>query len=195
MTTRSPSPSERGEAPAPGEIRRVRTEAECLHDRAAVETALDRMAMEITRQLAEADPLVICVLHGGMPAMGGLLSRLDFPLQVDYLHATRYRGATRGGELHWRVRPEHSLAGRVVLVVDDILDEGLTLAALKDYCREAGAAAVHAAVLVRKELPNPPAAEADFIGLRVGDRYVFGYGMDYKDYLRNAPGIFAVKEL
>jgi hypoxanthine phosphoribosyltransferase len=83
----------------------------------------------------------------------------------------------------------------VVLVVDDILDEGLTLAALKEYCLEAGAAAVHAAVLIRKELPSPPATEADFVGLTVEDRYVFGYGMDYKDYLRNAPGIFAVKEL
>lgn len=177
----------------PDTIRRVYAEADCLHDATAVEAALDRMGAAITADLEASNPLVLCVLHGGLVTAGQLLTRLDFPLQVDYLHATRYRGRTSGGELHWKAHPTHDLAGRAVLLVDDILDEGLTLEALQRYCREAGAAEVRTAVLVQKDLGRPPATTADYIGLMVENRYVFGCGMDYHDYLRNAPGIYAVK--
>jgi hypoxanthine phosphoribosyltransferase len=177
--------------------RQVWRDADCLHDQAAVERALDRMAGEITQALGESNPLLLCVMNGGLVAAGQLLTRLHFPLQVDYLHATRYRGDVEGAaELHWLVRPQIPLDGRDVLVIDDILDEGRTLAGILDYCRQHDAASVRSAVLVMKHHDRrDPRIHADFVGVEVEDRYVFGYGMDYKEYLRNVPGIYAVKGL
>ena len=113
--------------PTPEEVRQVLAEAELLHPASAVEAALDRMAAAITSRLGDRNPLLLGVMVGGVVPLGCLLPRLPFPLQVDYLHATRYRGDVRGGTLDWRAKPTTSLEGRVVLVVDDILDEGLTL--------------------------------------------------------------------
>ncbi|NOY62276.1 MAG: hypoxanthine-guanine phosphoribosyltransferase [Gammaproteobacteria bacterium] len=175
------------------EIAQVRAQADCLYSEQAVEQALDRMAIEIASKLADSNPLVLCVMVGGLLPTAGLLSRLDFPLHIDYIHATRYRGETSGGELEWRARPSYDLSDRTVLIVDDILDEGLTLQALVKDCLGAGAKEVLSAVLVEKMHNRKCGVEADFMGLQVEDRYVFGYGMDYKGYLRNAPGIFAVK--
>ena len=134
-------------------------------------------------------------MNGGLIVTGLLLSKLDFPLQQDYIHATRYRGETSGGDLDWITEPRHSLSGRHVLIVDDILDEGLTLAAIVDYCRNAGAVSVDTVVLVEKIHDRKQGIQANYVGLKTEDRYLFGYGMDYKGYLRNAPGIFAVNDL
>ncbi len=168
--------------------------ADLLYSEQQVESALDRVAGEITEQLAESDPIVLCIMNGGLIATGKLLPRLDFPLRVDYLHATRYHGATSAGELSWIKRNHQELKGENVLIIDDILDEGITLQAIADFCHERGAARVLSAVLVEKLHQRSNGFEADFIGLQVEDRYVFGYGMDYNGYLRNAPGIFAVSE-
>ncbi|MFA7095080.1 MAG: hypoxanthine-guanine phosphoribosyltransferase [Gammaproteobacteria bacterium] len=175
-------------------VHAVYAQADVLYRAEEVEAALDRMAAEITRVLKDSNPLVIGVMTGGMIPAGRILPRLDFPLEIDYLHATRYCGETRGGKLHWIARPQTPLRDRVVLIVDDILDEGLTLAAILEECRAEGAKAVYSAVLVEKlHDRKAKGAHADFVGLQVVDRYVFGYGMDYKGYLRNAPGIYAVK--
>ncbi len=180
----------------PAEIKRVKTEADLLHGEQAVEAALDQMAVAVTAELADKDPLVLAVMVGGIIPAGKLIPRLDFPVQVDYVHATRYRGDTRGRELNWLARPAQPLQGRVVLVVDDILDEGVTLGEILSYCRQAGARSVYSAVLVDKNVGTKPGLkEADFVGLQVENRYVFGYGMDYRGYLRNARGIYAVKGL
>lgn len=168
--------------------------AELLHDSTSIAQALDRMASEITAQLARSNPLALVVLTGGMIPASGLLTRLDFPLEIDYLHATRYRGATVGGQLHWKARPTIPLVDRHVLLVDDILDEGHTLQAIVAECRQQGAASVRSAVLVEKQHQRRINITADFVGLVVPDRYVFGYGMDYKGYLRNLPGIYAVAD-
>lgn len=166
-----------------------------LYNEEQVNHALDRMAAAISAELADRDPIVICVMTGGLIPTGHLLTRLNFPLHIDYLHASRYRGATSGGELHWVTRPSMPLAGRTLLVVDDILDEGLTLTAIVAYLREQGAAAVYSAVLVEKLHDRRTAGvSADFIGIEVEDRYVFGCGMDYHGYHRNLPGIYAVRE-
>lgn len=177
----------------PQQAAQVYREADCLHDKSAVEAAIAQMGAAITARLHDSNPLVLCVLTGGIIPMGQLLSHLDFPLQIDYLHATRYRGATSGGELCWLARPRSAVTGRTVLVVDDILDEGVTLKAILEELHAQGASAVYSAVLVEKEHDRKNGMQADFVGLTVPDRYVFGYGMDYKDYLRNAPGIYAVK--
>jgi len=168
-------------------------EADQLYTAQQVEQALERMAQEISGRLRDSNPLVLCVMLGGMIPAGQLLSRLEFPLQLDYIHATRYRGKTSGGELHWIARPSTPLKDRVVLVIDDILDEGKTLAAIVDECKVLGAREVYTAVLVDKRHDRKQGMTASFTGLEVEDRYVFGCGMDYKGYLRNLPGIYAVK--
>lgn len=179
----------------PEQAKQVLARADELYSPAQVNAALDRMADEIRTALADTDPIVHCVMTGGLIPAGHLLTRLNFPLHIDYLHATRYRGATRGGELHWITRPALPFAGRTVLVVDDILDEGLTLAAIVEYLRDAGAAAVHSAVLVRKRHDRRPAhIKADFVGLEVEDRYVFGCGMDFHGYHRNLLGVYAAQD-
>ena len=179
------------------EIERVYAEADCLFTAEEVATALDRMASAITSRLAAANPVVLCVMHGGLIVTGRLLPRLLFPLETGYLHATRYGHEFCGSHLDWRVRPTEDLRSRTVLLVDDILDEGATLAAIIDYCRAEGATEVLTAVLVDKghDRKVRPGLTGDFVGLVSPDRFLFGCGMDYKGYLRNAPGIYAVKGL
>ncbi len=173
----------------------VHSRARCLYDDVQVQQALERMAAAITATLADTNPLIIAVMNGGLIPAGHLLTRLHFPLHVDYLHATRYRGNTSGGELDWTVKPQHALTGRTVLVIDDILDEGITLKSILDYCHEHGAEKVYSCVLVEKiHERKHGCAHADFVGLQIEDVYVYGYGMDYKGYLRNAAGIYAVDE-
>jgi hypoxanthine phosphoribosyltransferase len=176
------------------EAAEVLATADQLYSTEAVEQALDRLAVEITGKLSGEDPVVLCVLNGALIPAGHLLTRLTFPLRQDYVHATRYRGETSGAELEWIGRPSTSLQGEHVLVVDDILDEGITLAAIVQACREAGAKSVHSAVLVEKLHDRNHDFKADFVGLTVEDRYVFGFGMDYKGYLRNLPAIYAVAD-
>lgn len=175
------------------QARQALDSADLLYDAAAVEAALDDLADAISSRLEDSNPILLCVMTGGLVPAAGLFTRLKFPLQLDYLHATRYAGGTRGKDLKWICAPTLPLRGRTVLVVDDILDEGLTLAAILDYCRSKGASAVYSAVLVEKLHDRcEPDLAADFIGLKVEDRYVFGYGMDYHGYLRNVKGIYAV---
>lgn len=176
----------------PVQAAEVYRQADRLYSLEEVELAIDRIAGEVSGRLQEANPLVLCVMNGGLIPTGRLLTRLDFPLQLDYIHATRYRGETSGGLLKWLKYPGEPLVGRKVLIVDDIVDEGLTLAAIVDWCRAQGAEEVLSAVVTRKLHDRSNGFEADFVGLDLVDRYVFGYGMDYKGYLRNAPGIFAV---
>lgn len=175
-------------------IREVYARADRIYSKHDIEAAYDRMAAQITARLSDSNPLVLCVMVGGLIPAGQLLPRLDFPLQIDYLHATRYQGKTQGGQLHWIVRPTYSLQDRVVLLIDDILDEGVTLKALCEACAEAGAREVLTAVLLDKVHERKSGLVATFKGLDVEDRYVFGCGMDYQGYLRNVPGIYAIAE-
>lgn len=169
--------------------------AELLYTAQQVEAALDRLAQDIKHRLGAENPLVICPMIGGLVVCGQLITRLDFPLELDYIHATRYRGETTGADLHWLRQPQQNVAGRTLLIVDDILDQGITLLEIMQACRHAGAHSMYTAVLVEKQLSRPPPLQhADFTGLTVPDRYVFGYGMDYRGYLRNCAGIYAVAE-
>lgn len=174
------------------EAQTVLRKSELLHDAQAVEAALSRMAEAVAGELGERRPVVLCVMVGGLIPAGRLLPKLQFPLEVDYCHATRYRGATAGGDLMWLAKPQIDLAGRDVLIVDDILDEGHTLAQIIEHCRRQGARAVHTAVLVNKRHDRRfDGLNADFVGLEVDDRYVFGAGMDYRGWFRNLPCIYA----
>ncbi|MCL2657184.1 MAG: hypoxanthine-guanine phosphoribosyltransferase [Betaproteobacteria bacterium] len=177
------------------EIERAMAEADCLVSAEAVEAALDRLAAQITECLRGTNPICYVVMNGGLILAGRLLPRLPFPLEVAYLHATRYGHALNGDLLDWRVRPTQDLRGRTVLVLDDILDEGHTLKAIVEHLKDEGAASVVSAVLVHKlhERKILPDMRADFTGLDLADRFLFGCGMDYKGYWRNAPGIYALK--
>ncbi len=175
------------------ESEQVREQADCLFDKQQVSAAVSRLAAMISDELAQSYPVVIGIMNGGLIPMGLLMPHLDFPLQMDYLHATRYRDKTTGSDLQWLVSPKIPLQGRTVLLIDDIHDEGITLEGIKEFCFKEGADKIYSAVLVNKVHDRKNNTSADFIALDIPDRYVFGYGMDYKGMLRNAPGIFAVK--
>ncbi len=175
------------------EIRKVQQESECLCDTDALHQALDNMAKKIEQELKESNPLVLCVMTGGIVPTGHLLTRLSFPLQLDYIHATRYSGETSGGRLSWLHEPAVSLQDRTVLIVDDIFDEGITLEAINQYCVDKGAKQVFSAVLVNKLHDRKTQYQPDYAALEIEDRYLFGFGMDYKNYLRNINAIHAVK--
>jgi hypoxanthine phosphoribosyltransferase len=173
--------------------RRVLREAEVVCDARQVQAALERLAAQITDRLAQRYPLALCVMGGSVVFTGQLLPLLHFPLDFDYLHCTRYNGATRGGELAWKVLPRQRVAGRVVLVLDDILDEGHTMVAIRERLLADGAAQVLCAVFADKDLGRAKPISPDFVGLSVPNRYVFGFGMDVEGAWRNLPAIYAVK--
>lgn len=177
------------------EARHVLDQADCLHDARAVQDAYDRLADAIVRDYAELNPLLLCVMTGGLVPTGEIIKRLGFSCELDYLHATRYRGSTTGGGLVWRRQPDaRRIEGRHVLVIDDILDEGHTLVAIRNALESFAPASLKVAVLAEKiHDRRAPAAQAEYIGLSLEDRYVFGCGMDYKEYWRQLPAIYAVK--
>ena len=180
--------------------------AQLIHDRAALEQAIAAMAVRICSDYAESveasrrdigsRPVFLTVMHGGLPFAGQLALELGahgLDLEFDYLHASRYRGATSGGELVWKHRPATPLRNRNVLLVDDIVDEGHTLAAVRAWCVAEGASAVRiAALAVKRHDRCVSGLCADYAGVEVPDRYVFGYGMDYHEQGRNLPGIYAL---
>jgi hypoxanthine phosphoribosyltransferase len=172
--------------------------SEVVHDRATIERVIARMAVRIRNDYAGSVPVYLTVMHGGLPFAGQLALEIGargLDLEFDYLHATRYRGETSGGELVWKHRPATPLRGRRVLLVDDIVDEGHTLAAVRAWCMEQGARDVRIAALAVKQHDRcVPGLCADYAGLDVPDRYVFGYGMDYHEQGRNLPAIYALKD-
>jgi hypoxanthine phosphoribosyltransferase len=175
-------------------VRRVLETAERLCSADVVSAAVARMAREISAVLADSFPLVLCVMRGSVIFAGQLLPQLEFPLEFDYLDVTRYGDATRGGEISWKVTPGTAVAGRVVLVLDDIVDEGHTLAAIRGQLLAAGTTRFYCAVFADKDIGRPKPVAADFVGVRLPNRYVFGFGMDVGGAWRNLPEIYALKE-
>lgn len=175
------------------EAAQVHAQADCLVNAEQLDAALAQMAAAIHERLHDKAPLVLCVMNGGLIPAALLTLKLDFPLELDYLHASRYGMATEGGELDWRVFPKTDVRGRSVLVIDDIFDQGNTLAAICDYLEQAGAAEVLSAAVINKLHERKVAFRPDFMGLEIEDRFLYGFGMDYKGYLRNVKGIYAVK--
>ncbi|GAB1231967.1 hypoxanthine-guanine phosphoribosyltransferase [Ferrigenium sp. UT5] len=176
------------------QAREILANADLLCAADTVQTALHRVAAEINASLADQHPLVLSVMGGAVVFSGQLLPLLDFPLDFDYLHVSRYGNAQRGGELHWKVAPRENVQGKTVLVLDDILDEGETLHAIKQRVLELGATAFYSAVFADKDTGKVKPIRADFVGLTLPNRFVFGYGMDIHGAWRNLPAIYAVKE-
>lgn len=175
------------------EFEQVRARAECLFSPPVVAQAVARVGRALQVDLADRDPLVLCVMTGGLRFCSDLLGHLDFALELDYVHVSRYRDRTEGGDLHWLRPPGERLRGREVLIVDDILDRGHTLKAVHQACLDAGAATLTTTVLVDKGLADC-VSTVDHAALRAPDRYLFGEGMDYKGYGRNLRGIWAIAD-
>ena len=177
------------------QLNQIMADADLLKSKDEIEVALDQMAGDITQRLSTSMPVVYSIMNGGLIFAGQLLPLLKFPLEVGYMHATRYRGETEGqAELQWQALPSCPMDGRTVLILDDIFDEGNTLAEVVEACKAQGAKEVVTAVMINKvhERKNTN-LEVDFYGLDVEDRFLFGFGMDYRGYWRNAEGIYAVK--
>jgi hypoxanthine phosphoribosyltransferase len=176
------------------EANNILRSAEPLFSAREIAQTIRRMATEITEVLADDYPVVLSVMGGAVVFTGHLLPLLEFPLTFDYLHVSRYANSRHGGEIRWKMRPQEDICGRVVLVLDDILDEGMTLAAIRDWAVSGGASRFYSAVLVEKEIGRPKPIHAEFTGITLPDRYVFGFGMDINGAWRNLPAIYTLKD-
>ncbi len=166
--------------------------ARLLYSATEVEDALERMAGQISADLSHRHPVVVAVMNGGAFTAVHLCRHFRFKYEFDFVHATRYGESIEGGSLQWRVRPPPNLSGRTVLLVDDVLDKGQTLAALHEELAEIGVNDVYTAVLVRKRLAHRPAQpQVDYIAIETDDVYLFGCGMDYAGYWRGLPELYA----
>lgn len=175
------------------EAKHIFETAEEVYSAATILKTVSQMAETITDTLSEQYPIVLSVMGGATVFTGHLLPQLQFPLSFDYLQVTRYHNALRGGQINWKVFPQDNLDGRVVLVLDDIIDEGITLAAIRERVMNCGAKAFYSAVLFEKDIGRPKPLQADFVGLIIPDRYIFGFGMDIKGAWRNLPAIYSIK--
>lgn len=168
--------------------------AELLYSAPQVQAALHQVAQQISADMADSHPLVLSVMGGAVVFSGQLLPLLNFPLDFDYVHVSRYGDAQQGGTMQWKVEPRENVRGRVVLMLDDILDEGNTMEALRRRVIELGAASFRCAVFADKQISRNKPIKADYVGLQLPDRFVFGYGMDIEGAWRNLPAIYAVRE-
>jgi hypoxanthine phosphoribosyltransferase len=178
------------------DARAIRQRAQRLATPAQISATLDRLAAQLTAAVGSANPVLLAVMHGGMFAAAELMRRLDFAYEFDYVQLSRYRDALHGGRLDWIVRPSERLSGRTVVIIDDILDRGDTLTALQAALAERAVARQYSLVLIDKQIADNRGGRprADFVGMPVADRYVFGCGMDYKGYWRGLPALYAVAD-
>jgi hypoxanthine phosphoribosyltransferase len=177
------------------DVESIKARATLLYSCEEINTVIDRIAKEMNEVLAGTNPLMLVVMNGAVIFAGHLATRLTFNTQFDYVHATRYRGEIEASELHWLSKPHTPMAGRTVVIIEDILDTGVTLAAVADHCKQENAKTIYTAALIDKDHPrtNGGIQKTDFTGLKLEDKFLFGFGLDYKGFLRNEPGIFAVE--
>lgn len=168
--------------------------AELLYSHEQVQAALHKVAEQINAALSEKHPLLLSVMGGAVVFSGQLLPLLNFPLDFDYVHVSRYGDARHGGAMHWKVEPRENVRGRIVLLLDDILDEGHTLATLRERVMALGAEKCYSAVFADKNHGRKKPIHADYVGMELPNRFVFGYGMDVEGAWRNLPAIYAIKE-
>lgn len=180
--------------PTPEQARQILHKADVLCPADGAQRAVAQLAADINASLHDSHPLVLCVMRGGVVFAGQLLPLLTFPLELDYIDATRYADTTQGGTLTLRAMPRSEVRSRTVLLIDDVLDEGHTLAALRAELLARGAHRVLIAVFCEKNTGQAKPVAADFRGLMLPNRYLFGFGMDVHGYWRNLPAVYAVKD-
>ena len=178
----------------PADVQRLYQSSNALVPAVKIDPVLEQLAAEITADLSDSNPILLTVMIGALVFSGQLLTKLAFPLQLDYVHASRYRGKTVGNQIEWLHKPHIALSNRHVLILDDVLDGGLTLQAIADFCRAQGAASVRTAVLIDKPTTRVAGGlkQADYVGISLPDEYIYGYGMDYHEYCRNLAAIYGV---
>jgi hypoxanthine phosphoribosyltransferase len=173
----------------------IHQDAELLFDQSSVEMAIADLASTVAEQCKDDFPLVLCVMNGGLYLTGQLLRHWEFPLTVDYVHATRYRLATLGKDVLWKAYPQNELMDRNVIIVDDIFDQGYTLEEIKAYCIKQGAKSITSVFLIRKTHERKKAdIHPDYVGLECADSYVYGVGMDLNSHFRNLSSIYSIEE-
>jgi hypoxanthine phosphoribosyltransferase len=176
------------------ELKVVQETATCLYSQKEIELGINNLAASMTVDLHNRNPIFICIMNGGLHFSAQLTQRFNFPLQIDYLHLSRYEGDLAGSEITWYAKPQCELQNRTVVLLDDIFDIGISLEAAKTFCLTQGAREVISAVLLKKKLhPDKQIGKANYFVFECPDVYVFGYGMDYKNYLRNLNAIYALK--
>ncbi len=173
------------------QAKQILAKADCLYTESEVESAINVIAKDLNNDLKDKNPIFVCIMTGGTIPFAKLLMLFRSPCEIDYVHATRYKSNKASDELEWISGPNINPKDRVVVLIDDILDEGVTLSQIENRFIHLQAKEIKKVVLVNKERPRSINVKADYIGLNVPDRYVFGYGMDYKGYLRNVAGIYA----
>ncbi|SBS36673.1 Hypoxanthine-guanine phosphoribosyltransferase [Marinomonas spartinae] len=176
------------------DLNTILEQADCLVSEKQIDSALDKMGEQITKDLQDTFPLVICVMNGGLIPTAGILERLSFPLELDYVHATRYGMETEGTSLKWLSYPQTDIKDRDILIIDDIFDQGHTLKAIIEWFEQQGANKVYTATVINKLHNRKINLTPNYIGVEVEDRFLFGYGMDYKGAFRNLKGIYAIKD-
>ncbi len=177
------------------DVTNVRNNADCVITKNEIAKAIDGISGELVTEIGDQVPIFLSVMKGGLVLTAELMQRMQMPMELDYIHIDRYRNKTHGDELRWHKEPDIDLSGRLVIVIDDIFDEGYTLQAVLKYCNNAGADKVISVVLLKKQLSQKHIKlEPDYVCLNVVDRYVFGCGMDYKGFWRNLDAVYAVSE-
>lgn len=169
-------------------------QAEILIPAEQVQTAVANIACKLNAALTGTCPLVLSVMGGAVVFTGQLLPQLTFPLDFDYIHVSRYGNSQEGGSLNWKVEPRENVSGRIVLVLDDLLDEGETLAAIRQRVMALGASRLYSAVFAVKQMKKTRPVHADFFGVELPCRFVFGFGMDIQGKWRNLPAVYALRE-
>jgi len=173
----------------------VLDQAECLATRSQVNAAIEKLAAQIASDYYEKNPIILCVMNGGLYITAALTERLDIPLRLDYIHASRYRGETQGKDLQWFKMPAFNLANEHVLVVDDVYDNGITLLEIEKELSKQNPASLKSLVLVNKlHQYKPPGFQVTYVGMELDNKYLFGCGMDYYGHWRHLPQIFAINE-
>ena len=173
----------------------IREKADLLISEKDINTAIDLVAENIQAAIGSEVPIFLCVMKGGLMFTAELMKRIQSFLELDYVHVDSYRNKTQGAGIHWHKEPDIDIKGRLVLLIDDIFDEGYTLQELIAYCEVKGASKVLSAVLLKKTLAKKNTdIEPDFVGLKIADRYVFGWGMDCKGCWRNLSNVYAVRK-
>lgn len=163
------------------------TDLPVILSKRALAARVRRLAREITRDLADLDPICIGVLKGSLVFMSDLIRRLDFPLSIDFLAVSSYQGASSSGVVRILKDLDHPITDRHVILIEDIVDSGQTLRYLAEYLWAQAPASLRICTLLDKSARRTAAVDIDYIGHRLDDGFVVGYGMDHNQHYRNLP--------
>jgi len=172
----------------------MRNELSILLPKAKIEAAVSRLASEITKDYHDRHPVLIGILKGSFIFMADLVRLLDFPLEVDFIRSSSYgKGTQSSGKIRVVQGLRSPIKGRDVLVIEDIVDTGLTTSFLLDYLSRKKPASLSLCSLLDKPSRRQMPVTIDYLGLTVPNKFVVGYGLDYNEKFRNLPDIYTME--